>query len=137
MKFRGALFGGFLIAVSAAKPANAQHFFPSRPRHVALLHARGVLTDYGIGNHTGGFSIRDSSGRTTDLYLAYPTYIDGRVCDCVRPPKPGESFGADSCKQWPKNIVIGTTKVRVTYWWMFFPGTRERVRVSDTIDRAS
>lgn len=137
LKYRrtGQLVALLLLIGSLTLPADAQHFFPTRPKHVLLAHTTGVLTGYGIGNGTGGFSIRDISGHRTVFYLAYPTRIDGRVYNCYVPRQPGMHFDSNKCKNWPKNLIIGTTKVRITYWWQFYPGSAERVRVSDTIDR--
>jgi hypothetical protein len=129
--------GGLLLVTYLALPADAQHFFPARPRNVLVSRTTGILTRYSIGNGTGEFSTEDRLGRSTDFYLAYPTRIGGRVYDCEVPRQPGMRFDPTECKQWPANVVIGTTEVRITYWWMVFPGTHERVRVSDTIDPAS
>jgi len=129
----GGLICAFALVASITQTAKAQHFFPVRPKHVTTSEMSGILTEYGIGNGTGEFSIRNSSGKRIDFFLAYPTYINGRVYACERPPAPNERFDSSQCRAWPKNVVIGSTKVRITYWWMVPPGSSERVRVSDAI----
>jgi hypothetical protein len=134
MTFRFTILVSSMISTTLlGRPASAQHFFPNRPHDVTTLSDVGVLIDYGIGNGTGEFAIKDAAGRTTDFFIAYPIRINGRTYNCYRPPKPGKRFDRSYCKQWPNNVVIGSTKVRITYWWMVPPGSSERVRVSDAI----
>jgi hypothetical protein len=110
-----------VVPVSGAFAQVNYHFFPTRPAKVALHRTVGVLTDYGVGNDTGGLSIRKADGSTEQFLLAFPTKVNDKVFDvyrCSRTSKdPDQRVG--NCT--PGNVHIGKTRVRVTYWWRKAP----------------
>jgi hypothetical protein len=127
-----ALFIGVGLLGSAALDA-----YPSKPSHVRIAFELGTLVEYTLGNHSGGLTIRRKDG-TFDLFLiAYPNKINGRHYLCQSLPYVGETGpypGAAaepkpaSC---PKNVIVGKTDVRVSYWWGTMRG--KPAKISDEI----
>ncbi len=120
----------FLAILAVTLQAQTQrHFFPSRPAATPLHTETGVLADYGVGNDTGGFTVR--WGNVSHVFiLGFPLRLAGTLYRCL--PMPTRVHDDGICKKWPVNVVLGKSKVRVTYWWQNDPGVG-RVRVSDTI----
>ncbi len=90
--------------------------FPSRPPSVSLHYAIGKLTDYTMGNQSGGLTIV-ASGKPQSFIIAFPNKINGRhylcaVLPSVIRPHPDEGL----CNQVPSRVVVGKTRVRVTFW---------------------
>jgi hypothetical protein len=108
------------------------HFFPTRPARVALHTAVGILTGYGVGNDTGGLSIKKADGRTDQFFLAFPTTVDEEVFDVYRCSRASKNPDLRVGNCTPRNVRIGKSRVRVTYWWQKAPwGTS--VKVSNAI----
>jgi hypothetical protein len=99
--------------VAVATPARAD--FPTPPPNVRLHTARGVLTDWGAGNRSGGLTIRTASGKRV-FALSTGITINGKPVVCAFPPRGGKPRDPVMCDSWPSNVVIGKTPVRVSYW---------------------
>jgi hypothetical protein len=126
-----------LVAATTLLPicsfAQNSSFFPSRPPRVALQVAQGTLLDFGIGNKSGEFSIKDTTtGKTLEFYVGWPLRIDGHIVKCSIAPKDSFKPAQKFCPDWPSQIKLGQTKVKVTYWNVTHEG--QRVTVSDQID---
>jgi hypothetical protein len=80
------------------------------------LTATGILTDYYVGMKSGQLTIKLSSGRSMSFYPANTMTINGGLVHCQAPPANGQNPPPGICPDWPANIVIGTTRVTVTYW---------------------
>jgi hypothetical protein len=103
-----------------------------RPTHAVLHGENGVLTSFGIGNDTAGIALRLGNGRTDQLFLAFPHTFNGKLARCRQVADPSVAPGYTDCKeQLPASIVVGKTRVRVTYWWTRYNGTA--VKVADAI----
>jgi len=110
-------------------------FLPTRPSHVQVKSASGVLTDYGRGTQFGGFDLRDDSTGVIDRFAtARRMRIGGAYVACSDPPQPGYDHFAPgpACPDWPRTVVIGRTHVVVTYWKTVDPQGRATL-VSDVI----
>ena len=130
------LIGAMLIATGCAARADARassdaHFFPTRPVGVKLETVRGVLTDFGIGNASGGLTIQ-RSGRNIDLYTAAAVRLDGKTIVCDHPPKLGKKRSI-FCASWPAGVVLGRTTVSALYWLQRSPMSTAPVMVTDEI----
>jgi len=117
----------FLLATtspsSAATPYGGMFgFFPLRPPCVALYQASGVLTQYGVGMKSGGVEIQIGDQRTY-FYVSEVLRINGSRIRCAWPRV---------CSNWPSSLVVGKTKVTVTYWATTRYG--KPVFVTDQID---
>jgi hypothetical protein len=111
---------------------STRHFFPMRPTHAVLHGENGVLTAFGIGNDTAGVALHLSDGRTDKFYLAFPHTFNGKLAHCRQVAEPSIAPGFTECKeQLPANIIVGKTRVRITYWWTTYNGTP--VKVADTL----
>lgn len=82
-------------------------FFPARPAHAPVAIARGVLTSYGAGQAEGHVTIRDAKGVRQDFFLGYPMRVNGARLVCAF---------AGQCPQWPATLVVGKSRVAVSYW---------------------
>jgi hypothetical protein len=125
-----ALFALTLMLLALASQVQAQnHFFPSRPTGATLHTETGILTTYGIGNDTGGFTVKRGA-ISREFAVGFPLRLAGTLYRCL--PIPSRKHDDGNCKRWPAALVVGKSRVRVTYWWQEQPGVG-RVRVSDTI----
>jgi len=125
-----------LVAMLSMPPtvfSQNSSFLPPRPQNAVLHTSQGTLLDYGIGNKSGGFSVREkTTGKTLEFYVGWPIRIDGRIVTCSIAPK--DSFKPDRqfCSDWPYQVRLGHTNVKVTYWNAKYDG--KDVNVSDQID---
>jgi len=88
--------------------ATAATFFPQEPANAQTHTATGILTEYGVGMDSGGFSIQTSAGKTLNFAVGHNMMINGQLVQCTAPTY--------NCPNWPSTIVLGTSKVKVTYW---------------------
>jgi len=126
------LFGGLLLLslTTIAAAQSQQHFFPTRPPGIGTHSETGVLVAYAMGNDSGGFTITRGS-RKIEFAVGYPLTLAGtRYPRCL--PVPSRTRDDHECKKWPRNLLVGKSRVRVTYWWQNEPGVG-LVRASDTI----
>jgi hypothetical protein len=123
----------FVLCGVGLRATPPKSFFPKRPQGVTPKSMQGVLTDYGIGNASGGFSIRDDKGKIVDFYTSWPMLIDGHPVKCAIAPTDTFKPHLQNCPDWPAQIRLGHTKVKVIYW----STTRDSkpVLVSDEIRR--
>ncbi len=129
----------FVLLIMLAKlvSANAQvypyppSFYPQRPAKITIHIATGILTAYGRGNKSGGFSIQEkSAGKINWFYIGSPMKINGSIVWCGHPGT--QTHAAVACTDWPANVRLGTTQVKVSFWKTTRNG--ERIDVSDQID---
>jgi hypothetical protein len=107
----------FVMLACAIAPSGARgDAFPVRPAHVRLLAVDGVLLSWAIGNGNGGIAIRSRDGRTRLFTVTDAIVVDGTPVRCAYAPKPGEARDPDACSFWPRNLLLGKTNVRVSYW---------------------
>ena len=85
----------------------AMAFFPAPPAHAPAHVARGVLLSYGVGSAEGHLALRERDGKIADFYIAFPMRVNGRDLRCAFPQQ---------CPQWPATLVVGKSRVNVTYW---------------------
>ena len=124
----------FSIALAvASSSAMAADFFPTRPIHATLKTVVGTLTSLNIGMTTGELIITNSSG-STSLFVGHPLKINGIVnITCPIPPVGTNTPNPLGCPGgWPKQVVVGRSKVSVTYWTGVYNG--EPVKITDQID---
>jgi len=111
----------------------ADSFFPSRPTGVQLYTVDGILADYAVGKSSGTLTLITAPGKVhREFYIGYPMKINGYIIKCVLPPKAGKPANPVYCKDWPSNLVLGQSKVRITFW-KTKAGSFE-AEVSDQID---
>ncbi len=132
--FFAALFA-VVAFLSAPNFAQKTSFFPEPPKDAKRLSAEGILNDYGIGNSSGTLYLQDSkSGTEETFYISSSIQIDGKPVTCIAPPKGDFSPSADLCSDWPKSLVLGKTKVRVSYWFHEPETFQETYRVTDSLN---
>jgi hypothetical protein len=125
------IVAGLLVSASGLAQEESS-FFPARPPTAVLRVVQGTLLDYGVGNKSGGFSIKDRrTGKTLEFYVGWPIRIDGMIVKCSIAPTDSFKPNAKFCTDWPAGIRLGHTTVKVTYWIAEHDG--ERVNVSDQI----
>ncbi len=113
--------------------ALASDFFPDFPTTAKLETATGVITAYGVGNSSGSLTVEDAAG-THDFYIAQKITLEGKPIVCQSPPSPGFTPSKDECPYWPKDVVLGQTKVRIRYWTQVRPDSGETAQVALAID---
>ena len=122
-----------ILAIPQVSTAQSQSFFPARPQGESLYAIDGVLVDYAVGRSSGTFVIKTPPlGVHQEFYIGYPMKINGRIVKCTVPPIDGQNADNVYCKDWPSNILLGKTRVRVTFWKTKAGYTE--VNVSDQID---
>ena len=89
-------------------------FFPRRPPHPSLMAIDGFLTVYGVGMHAGVVGVVDAHGIRHLAYVGYPLRIDGAKVTCTTPAENG--WPAFNCDDWPRDLVVGKTWVRLVVW---------------------
>ena len=107
--------GAILAASVVALPVAASADFPPRPAGAPLHETRGVLQDWGIGNRSGGISIRTQTG-VRWFAVSDRIYVDGKRVICALPPRRGQKPDKAECESWPAGLVLGTSRVVVSYW---------------------
>ena len=122
-----------IIGISQEASAQDKSFFPERPTGVQLYTMDGILADYAIGKASGTLTLITAPGRIRrEFYIGYPMKINGYLVKCVLPPLPGQPANPIYCNDWPSNLALGETKVRITFW-KAKQGSFE-ANVSDQID---
>ncbi len=126
---------GLVLVLCSVDVSDAQlkAFFPKRPTGVTVKHMQGILVQYGIGNASGGFTVKDDKGKEVEFYTSWPMLINGRPVKCSIPPTDTFKAHPQNCPDWPSDIRLGHTKVEVAYWSSALDG--EPVLVSDEIKR--
>ena len=132
---RAAIFVLTMIAAPLQANAQSSHFFPVRPAHVTIKSMTGVLAAWGQGNDTAGLAIREPGGRLVQFFMGRNRKVNGRTYDCLVAPEPGKRRDYRECREWPSDIAVGHTLVRVDFWLQKAPWG-EFVRVSDAISKA-
>jgi hypothetical protein len=122
-----------LVSVLVAYGLSPQPWpYPTHPAGVHVYHETGVVTDVLLGNHNGGLRIRLPNGAFDHFYIAQPNKVNGRHYFCQVFPRVGERFpNKNLCSERPP-IIVGETRVRVTWWWSSFEN--HRVKISDEMD---
>jgi hypothetical protein len=90
---------------SAVRAAPA---FPQIPANARTHTVVGVLVDYGVGADAGGFTLKTRSGKTFNFAVGTKMMMNGVLVQCTAPD--------DNCPNWPRSIVLGLSRVKVTYW---------------------
>lgn len=123
------LFSNGLAAAQELRSPPA--FFPARPHGVESLSTEGVLLDFNIGNISGGILLQQD-GKEIDFYTALGIKIDGKAIKCLVAPT--ETYHPDLkyCPDWPADIHLGKTQVKVAYWLTEYED--KKVKVADSID---
>lgn len=121
-----ALCGAFAPASEQAPPAFGQRFFPARPSDTALSTQDGILVRYEVGKLSGTLTLMTPQNGAVTFYLGEPVRIDGRQIACKAP-------SVEACRDWPVNVALGYTRVRVTYWHAYKPGSKDGVLATDEI----
>jgi hypothetical protein len=104
----------FLTALTlCAAAAPSERFFPARPSGAVLSMQEGVLVQYRVEDLAGTVTLRIRGGRQTTSNLGKPVRIDGHAIMCKIAPT-DNSAPSEACRDWP--VVVGHTRVRVTYW---------------------
>ncbi len=112
-----------LIAYAAPQPWP----YPTKPPSVHTFTETGMLTDVILGNHNGGMTIRLPDGRTDHFFIAQPNKVNGRHYYCQIFPTVRERVpDRDLCNERPP-VVVGETRVRVSWWWSFFEDHRAKI----------
>ena len=66
------------VLVSASTTPAIAGCFPSRPPGAPLQYFTGVISDYGLGNGTGGFFLTIGTA-TMYFYIGLPMKINGTI----------------------------------------------------------
>ena len=111
-------------------PAQEDEFFPTQPKEAKFSEATGILLDYGVGNKSGSFVIKAEQGPLR-FSIGWPMYINDRQVTCTIPPVDGFKADPRFCSDWPADIRLGSTDVRVRYWEATY--NKEQVKVSNQI----
>lgn len=105
---------------------------PSRPPGAELSTQEGILLRYAVRARAGTLTLKMAQGQEITFRLSLPIRIDGHDVACK--PLPSSAPAApDTCPDWPANIAVGYTHVRVIYWQAARPGTKENVQVISEI----
>jgi hypothetical protein len=92
-------------------------FEPSAPPNVTFKTVIGVLVGYGFGMAGGGFAVQQDSTKTEFYFTgAYPVIIYGTAVYCRMKTVSLPATPSPVCPDWPSKLVVGTTRVKVTYW---------------------
>ena len=93
----------------------------------------GILINYGVGNDMGSFTVNvDDALKPLVFYIGWPIHINNMLVNCPHPPIDYFKPTVETCPDWPTDIIIGHTTVRVTFWKSEFQG--RPVLISDQID---
>jgi hypothetical protein len=76
------------------------------PPTAKISYDTGVLTAWSDDGARSRVAIRDASGSRT-FAMADGLSLNGKHLKCTKAP---------SCSGWPKNVVVGKTRVRVGYY---------------------
>jgi len=116
--------------------AAAQHvsFFPTRPPGAAVRVFAGTIEHFGIGTGRGDLTVA-TTNRRESFAMSYPYRIDGKEITCHQAPRPDYRPPPSLCVDWPQSIVLGRTKVRVSYWTTVEQG--RSVKASDSLTSAA
>ena len=136
MKRKTVLIALLLTTVSSYLPSkeisedDPRMTFPVRPAPTKLHKMTGIFQEYGVGTNAGGLSIKLPNGKEVDFVTGggAPMTFNGRQFFCWVPNyvKPDGTVEVN-CDDWPKELVLGKTKVVVTYWYQ-----KEYLTITDT-----
>jgi hypothetical protein len=110
-------------------------FFPTHPPNAINHIYRGVITHYGVGNGRGDLTIVGRSGREISFAVSRPYRINGRTISCHQAPRANYRPPIMLCSDWPVNVILGRSKIDVTYWRSTENGSP--VKVSDAFKTVS
>ena len=118
----------FVICTLGTASIQGRDQFPGkRPKHAHIYCDTGILIDRG-GNKWITTEVKLKSGEERHYFRVDPDLIDGKYYDCLVPPYVGQpERDSISCPDWPSNVLVGKTRVRVVYWWGNVQGRRDRI----------
>lgn len=107
-----------IIITCAVQVAAAHDFYYPAVSGQPAGHMDGKILEYGEGMSSGALVIRSDDGRTVHYYLSsLPFKVNGIQIACLLPPTaPTYSRDPTYCPKWPRNLVLGRTRVRVFFW---------------------
>ena len=112
------LYGKAILTLAIAGAATTAASAWPKPYAGQKLHAEiGVLRMFGNGNRAGGLEIRTAGGVSQTFSTTLKTTWNRKRIACWQPPT-----AQTPCAEWPKNIIVGRTSVRVTYWDAAYSG---------------
>jgi hypothetical protein len=96
------------LATQMPSAVRAAADFPYIPANARTHTVLGVLVDYGVGADAGGFAVKTPSGKTLRFAVGKKMMINGVLVQCTAPNY--------HCPNWPRSIVLGSSRVKVMYW---------------------
>jgi hypothetical protein len=102
-----------IVFVSGLTSQAIAGYFPPRPPDIPLQFFTGVLSDYGLGNGTGGFALTIGA-KTMDFYIGLPMTMNGTIVLCTDANPTLRESGV--CDDWPSAIIVGKSVVTATCW---------------------
>ena len=121
------------ISTREARATVSGKFFPRVPAHAKRYGMNGVLLAYGVGNDTGGLALRRNDGSRVQFYLGWPHTFQGKRVTCKQVRVPAVSPDYTECRESLPGIVLGKSRVHVTYWKQPYNGAL--VNVAEDISR--
>jgi len=125
---------GTLVPAMGKNPSvpDEEAAVPSRPPAAELSTQEGILLRYAVRAQAGTLTLKTAQGQEIIFRLSMPVRIDGRDVAC-KPLPSSASAAPDTCPDWPANLAVGYTRVRVTYWQAARPGMKENIQVISEI----
>lgn len=123
-----ALCGLLAPAVAKGPSIPDDTALPSRPLDAKLSTQEGILLRYAVRAQAGTLTLRTARGREDVFRFGLPVRIDGRDVACRASPS-GAPAEPDTCPDWPANLAVGYTHVRVGYWQAKLPDTDKAVQI--------
>ncbi len=129
-----AVLAGFalcaLLAPAMAKGPSIpdETVLPSRPPGAELSTQEGILLRYAVRAQAGTLTLKTAQGQEVVFRFGLPVRIDGRDVACRTLPSSAPT-APDTCPDWPANVAVGYTRVRVSYWQAKLPDTDKAVQV--------
>ena len=122
------LCGGVAPAVGKGVPSPDDTVIPPRPPNTKLLTQEGLLLRYTVRAQGGTLTLKKAQGGEMAFRLGLPVRIDGHDVACKASPS-STPAAPDTCPDWPANLAVGYTRVRVGYWETALPHTDKPVQV--------